>query len=60
MPQNLRPEYSPAPPPMENPYSLAPLQITLYDVPSGAPVRSYMLLGDVPRAVLEEIGRAHV
>lgn len=42
---------------MENPYSRAPLQVTLYDVPSGTPVRSYMFLGDAPRAVLEAARR---
>jgi len=42
---------------MENPYSRAPLQVTLYDVPAGAPVRSYMLLGGVPRSVLEAARR---
>lgn len=37
---------------MENPYTRAPFQVTVYDVFAGAPVRSYMLLGDVPRNVL--------
>ncbi len=37
---------------MENPYGLEPLQITLYDVTVGTAVRSYMLLGNVPRGVL--------
>lgn len=37
---------------MENPYTRAPFQATVYDVVAGAPVRSYMLLGDVPRNVL--------
>ena len=42
---------------MENPYTRAPLQVTLYDVSAGSPVRSYMLLGNVPRAVLEAARR---
>jgi hypothetical protein len=42
---------------MENPYSRAPLQVTLYDVSAGAPVRSYMFLGDVPRNVYDAARR---
>ena len=45
---------------MENPYSYAPLQVTLYDVPAGAPVRSYMFLGNVSRSVLEAARRGTI
>ncbi|GFR88332.1 BA71V-G1340L [Elysia marginata] len=42
---------------MENPYSRAPLQATLYDVSARAPVRSYMFLGNVPHNVYEAARR---
>jgi hypothetical protein len=41
----------------ENPYGREPLQVTLFDVSAGAPVRSYMFLGAAPENVLAAASR---
>lgn len=42
---------------MDNIYSRIPLQVTLYDVSAGSPVRSYMFLGDIPQNVFDAANR---
>jgi hypothetical protein len=45
---------------MENPYDRAPLQVTLVNVETGDPVRSYVYLGSAPSNVLSAANRGTV